>query len=215
MEPLLASENVNAFLLPALAGLLTGIGLIVAIGPQNVFVLQQGVRRTHVAPVVAVCALSDVVLIVAGVAGLGALIAAHPRVVTVATILGGIYVMVLGGMAARRCLRSGEAITANRAEAATVSRWAAIGTAFALTWLNPHVYLDTLVTMGAIANGQGAGKWAFAVGASLASVLWFSLLGGGSHRVAPLFARPAAWRVIDGVVAVIMIGMGAALLVSA
>ncbi len=91
--------------MPALAGLLTGAGLIIAIGPQNIFLLQQGVRRSHTAAVVAVCAVSDVVLIVAGVAGLGALVAAHPGVVTFAKLAGGAYIVVLGLMAAKRCLR--------------------------------------------------------------------------------------------------------------
>ena len=109
----------TTYLLAAMMGLLTGAGLIVAIGPQNIFVLQQGVRRVHVNPVIAVCALSDVVLIVAGVAGLGALVSAHPSVVTVAKIAGGAYVIVLGLLAARRCLRSSEAITANADEVRT------------------------------------------------------------------------------------------------
>ncbi|HCS57959.1 MAG TPA: amino acid transporter [Gordonia polyisoprenivorans] len=205
----------NAFLLPALAGLLTGAGLIIAIGPQNIFVLQQGVRRVHVAPVVAVCAISDVVLITAGVAGLGALVSAHPSVVTAAKYLGGAYVIVLGLMAARSCLRSREAIVDNAGEVTTASRWVAIGTALALTWLNPHVYLDTVLTMGAIANSHGNGKWAFAIGACCASLIWFSLLGGGGRRMAPIFAKPVAWRILDAVVAVVMIGMGAVLVGSA
>lgn len=205
----------NAFVVPALGGLLTGIGLIVAIGPQNVFVLQQGVRRVHVASVVAVCAASDVVLITVGVAGLGALVSAHPAVVTVATYVGGGYVIILGVLAARRCARSPMAIPANPGEATPASRWVAISVALALTWLNPHVYLDTVLTMGAIANSHGHGKWAFAIGACVASVLWFTLLGAGGHRMAPLFAKPVAWRILDGVVAAIMIGMGTLLVVSA
>lgn len=205
----------TTYLLAAIAGLLTGAGLIVAVGPQNIFVLQQGVRRAHVTPVILVCAVSDIVLITAGVAGLGALVSAHPTVVTVAKIAGGAYVVILGLLAARRCLRSSEAITANPGEVRTASRWVAIGTALALTWLNPHVYLDTVLTMGAIANSHGNGKWAFAIGASVASVVWFTLIGCGGRRLAPVFARPRAWKVLDGVVAVIMVGMGAALLVSA
>ncbi|MEP9394550.1 LysE family transporter [Gordonia sp. VNK1] len=204
----------SGFWMPALAGLLTGAGLIIAIGPQNVFVLRQGVRRAHVAQVVAVCAVSDVVLITAGVAGLGALVSAHPALITVATLLGGAYVIVLGLMAAKRSLRSGTGMATDTGEAATTSRWMAIGTALALTWLNPHVYLDTVLTMGAIANGHGNGKWAFAIGACVASILWFTILGGGSRRMAPLFAKPRAWRILDAVVAVIMIGMGAALIAS-
>lgn len=201
-------------ILPALAGLLTGGGLIVAIGPQNVFVLQQGVRRNHVLPVIAVCALSDVVLIVAGVAGLGAVVSAHPQVVTVAKVLGGAYVIALGLLAARRCARSDAAIQTSAAEPRNLSRWAAVATALALTWLNPHVYLDTVLTMGAIANSHGSGRWAFAIGACAASTLWFTGLGRGSARLAPLFAKPTAWRILDGIVAVVMITMGGMLVAS-
>jgi L-lysine exporter family protein LysE/ArgO len=208
-------SSLNPYLLPALAGLVTGAGLIIAIGPQNVFVLRQGVRREHVGAVVAVCAVSDVVLIGAGVVGLGALVAARPGFVTAATIAGGCYLVVLGLMAARRAARPAGALTANPDDALAPSRWAAIGTAVALTWLNPHVYLDTVVTMGAIANGHGSGKWAFAVGACLASLLWFSALGGGATMLSGVFASVRAWRILDAVVAVIMLGMGVGLIVSA
>ncbi|MCC3321829.1 amino acid transporter [Gordonia bronchialis] len=205
----------TTYVMPALAGLLTGAGLIIAIGPQNIFLLQQGVRRSHTAAVVAVCAVSDVVLIVAGVAGLGALVAAHPGVVTFAKLAGGAYIVVLGLMAAKRCLRSDAAIIANADEAATMSRWAAVATALALTWLNPHVYLDTVLTMGAIATSHGNGKWAFAIGACAASVLWFTSLGHGAGRLSKVFSSPRAWKILDGGVAVVMVGMGAALLLSA
>lgn len=209
---------VTAYLVPALAGLLTGAGLIIAIGPQNVFVLRQGVARRHTAPIVAVCAVSDIVLIVAGVAGLGAVVASHPDVVTFAKVAGGLYVGALGVLAARRCLRSNEVIAADgtRADGSgeSTGRWVAVGTALALTWLNPHVYLDTVITMGAIANGHGNGKWAFAFGACIASVLWFTALGGGARRLSGFFASPRAWKVLDAVVAVIMLGMAAALFAS-
>ncbi|MCR5978153.1 amino acid transporter [Gordonia jinghuaiqii] len=204
----------TSYLVPAFAGLLTGAGLIIAIGPQNVYVLRQGVARRHTAPIVAVCAISDVVLIVAGVAGLGALVATHPQVVTVAKIAGGLYILVLGLLAARRSLRSNAAIATNAGEAESAGRWVAVGTALALTWLNPHVYLDTVLTMGAIANGHGNGKWAFAIGACAASVIWFTALGGGARKLSGFFASPGAWKVLDAVVAVIMIAMAVALFVS-
>ncbi|MGK2318807.1 LysE/ArgO family amino acid transporter [Gordonia rhizosphera] len=204
----------TTYVFAAIAGLLTGAGLIIAIGPQNVFVLRQGLARAHVVPVVVVCAVSDVVLIVAGVAGLGAVVAAHPSVVTAAKLLGGGYVIVLGLLAARRCLRSTESIVANPDEAATVSRWAAIAMTLALTWLNPHVYLDTVLTMGAIANSHGSARWAFAIGASVASLVWFASLGGGASRLAPLFSTPRAWKILDALVAIVMIGLGAMLVVS-
>ncbi|MET9201635.1 LysE/ArgO family amino acid transporter [Gordonia sp. NPDC003585] len=204
----------TTFLTPALAGLLTGAGLIIAIGPQNIFLLQQGVRRSHTAAVVAVCALSDVILIVAGVAGLGALVAAHPGVVTFAKLAGGAYIVVLGLLAAKRCLRSDEAIAINDGEAGTTSRWAAIATALALTWLNPHVYLDTVLTMGAIASSHGNGKWAFAIGACAASFLWFTALGHGAGRLSRVFSKSRSWKILDGVVAVVMLIMGGLLIAS-
>ncbi|GAC67065.1 putative amino acid transporter [Gordonia soli NBRC 108243] len=123
----------TTYFFAAMAGLLTGAGLIIAIGPQNVFVLRQGVARAHITPVIVVCVVSDVLLIAAGVAGLGALVAAHPGAVTVAKILGGAYVIVLGLMAARRSLRSSEALTVGAPSSATASRWAAVGAALALT----------------------------------------------------------------------------------
>ncbi|MDL9935195.1 LysE/ArgO family amino acid transporter [Gordonia sp. ABSL1-1] len=202
----------TTFLGAAAAGLGTGAGLIVAIGPQNVYVLQQGVRRTHTAAIVAVCAISDLALIIAGVAGLGALVAAHPDLVTAAKLLGGAYVIVLGVLAARRSSRGAAAIEA--AAAQPMSRWTAIGTALVLTWLNPHVYLDTVLTLGAIASGHGDGRWAFAAGAGLASVLWFAALGHGAGRLSGFFSSPRAWRALDAVVAVIMIALGAALILS-
>lgn len=210
----LTVDAVTTYVLAAVAGLLTGAGLIIAIGPQNVFVLRQGVARAHVVPVVVVCAVSDVVLIVAGVAGLGALVSAHPAVVTIAKIAGGGYVVVLGLMAARRCLRSSDAIVTDGGEVASVSRWAAIGMTLALTWLNPHVYLDTVLTMGAIANSHGNAKWAFAIGACVASLLWFASLGGGAAKLARYFASPRAWRLLDAVVAVVMLAMGGMLIAS-
>jgi L-lysine exporter family protein LysE/ArgO len=205
----------SAFWMPALAGLLTGAGLIIAIGPQNVFVLRQGVRRAHVAQVVAVCAVSDVVLITAGVAGLGALVSAHPALITVATLLGGAYVIVLGLMAAKRSLRSGTGMATDTGEAATTSRWMAIGTALALTWLNPHVYLDTVVLLGSIAQSHPGRQWWFAAGAVIGSTVWFTALGYGAALLRPLFATARAWRVLDAVIALVMLALAVSLVVAA
>ncbi|GGF18660.1 LysE/ArgO family amino acid transporter [Williamsia phyllosphaerae] len=199
-------------LLTAAAGLMTGAALIIAIGPQNVLVLRTGVARRHVVSVLAVCTVSDLILITAGVAGLGALVSGHPMLVTVATVVGGGYVIVLGLMAARRSLApSAMTITTG----GIGGRWATIGTALALTWLNPHVYLDTVLTLGAIANSHGPeGKWQFALGACIASVVWFAALALAAVKLAPLFARPRAWRILDGVVAAIMLTVGVSLIVS-
>lgn len=199
-------------LLTAAAGLMTGAALIIAIGPQNVLVLRTGVARRHVVSVLAVCTVSDLILITAGVAGLGALVSGHPMLVTVATLVGGGYVIVLGLLAARRSLApSAMTITSG----GIGGRWATIGTALALTWLNPHVYLDTVLTLGAIANSHGPeGKWQFAIGAGIASVIWFAALALAAVKLAPLFARPRAWRILDGVVAAIMLMIGVSLIVS-
>ncbi|WP_299569194.1 LysE family transporter [uncultured Williamsia sp.] len=200
----------------ALAGLLTGAGLIIAIGPQNVMVLRTGVARTHVRSVVAVCATSDIVLILGGVAGLGTVVSGHPSLVVVATVLGGGYVIVLGLLAARRSFRAwrggGESLTVGD-EGRQVTRTAVVATALLLTFGNPHVYLDTVLTLGAVANAHGPDlRWAFGLGACAASILWFAALGFGAGRLAPWFARPRAWQILDAVIAVVMISFGAVLI---
>ncbi|MCU1543471.1 MAG: Lysine efflux permease [Microbacteriaceae bacterium] len=195
----------------ALAGLGLGLSLIVAIGAQNAFVLRQGLRREHVLPVVLVCAVSDAVLIVAGVAGAGAVFAVAPDVLTVVTWAGAIFLVGYGVLAARRAIRP----TALAAGASSVSTplAAAVATCLALTWLNPHVYLDTVVLLGSIANTHGGDRWWFGAGATLGSVLWFTALGFGARLLQPVFARPAAWRVLDGVVAVVMVVIAVSLVV--
>ncbi|SSC23253.1 Amino acid exporter protein, LeuE-type, partial [Klenkia terrae] len=197
----------------ALAGVGLGLSLIVAIGAQNAFVLRQGLRREHVAAVVAVCAVSDVVLILAGVAGTGAVLERVPWLVTVVRVAGALFLAGYAVLAARRALRP----TALAAEAggARASRGAVLGTALALTWLNPHVYLDTVLLLGSVAGTHGADRWWFAVGACAASLLWFTGLGYGARALRPVFARPAAWRVLDGVIAVVMAALAASLLLGA
>jgi L-lysine exporter family protein LysE/ArgO len=199
----------------ALAGLLTGAGLIIAIGPQNVMVLRMGVAGTHVRSVVAVCASADIVLILGGVAGLGTVVSGHPSLVVVATVLGGGYVIVLGLLAARRAFRAtrtGESMTVT-GESTRTTRTAVVATALVLTFGNPHVYLDTVLTLGAVANAHGPGlRWAFGLGACAASLLWFAALGFGAGRLAPWFARPRAWQILDSVIAVVMIAFGTLLI---
>ncbi|MEV7971603.1 LysE/ArgO family amino acid transporter [Cellulomonas sp. NPDC089187] len=189
-----------------LTGLLFGLSLIVAIGAQNAFVLRVGLTRRHVLPVVVVCAVSDLVLIGAGVAGLGALVDAHPMVLTVARIAGAAFLIGYAVLAIRRVVRP-EALTAESSSAR-----GPVVTALALTWLNPHVYLDTVVLLGSVAAGHGELRWWFGVGAMLGSVLWFTALGYGARLLGPVFARPNAWRVLDGVIAVVMLSIAAGLL---
>jgi L-lysine exporter family protein LysE/ArgO len=198
-------------LLAAAAGLGLGLSLIVAIGAQNAFVLRQGLRVEHVTAVVAVCLLSDVVLIAAGVGGAGALVTRAPDVVTVVCFAGAAFLLVYGLMAARRALRPGALLT--DAAGSRTSATVAVTTALALTWLNPHVYLDTVVLLGSLSSTYGHRRWAFGVGAAVASALWFTGLGYGARLLRPVFARPAAWRVLDAVIAVVMLALAASLAV--
>jgi L-lysine exporter family protein LysE/ArgO len=196
-------------LLPAFLGMVTGLSLIVAIGAQNAFVLRLGIegRVRIIAPVVAICALSDAVLIVAGVLGLGALITAAPIALVVIRVLGAGFLIVYGILAARRAILPG-ALVAELAAGRTGLRFA-VTTVLVLTWLNPHVYLDTVLFLGSVASQQGpTERWWWVGGAITASILWFGCLGFGARLLRPVFARPGAWRVLDGVIAVVMIALG-------
>ncbi|MGW5440272.1 LysE/ArgO family amino acid transporter [Nocardia asteroides] len=199
--------------LAALSGLGFGLSLIVAIGAQNAFVLRQGVRGQHVLPVIAVCAVSDIVLIAAGVAGFGAVVEAVPAVLTVARYAGAAFLLGYAVLAAQRALRSSSLIA--DAAGASVAVGASVLTCLALTWLNPHVYLDTVVLLGAFAGTYATPeRWFLAGGAMLASVVWFLALGYGARKLGPLFARPAAWRVLDALIAVVMLTLAAGLVLS-
>jgi L-lysine exporter family protein LysE/ArgO len=195
---------------PFVAGFLTGLTLIVAIGAQNSFVLRQGIRREHRLPITLICALSDAVLIVAGIAGLGALIQASPGLLTATRLGGAGFLLTYGFLAARRAWRGGQQC---RADDASTTRIAAVTACLGFTFLNPHVYLDTVVLLGALANQQGeAGRWVFGGGAASASVFWFVSLAYGAGRLAPVFRNPAAWRLLDSLIALIMIGLAIELL---
>ncbi|GAB3455245.1 LysE/ArgO family amino acid transporter [Kineococcus endophyticus] len=190
-------------MLTLLAGLAFGLSLIVAIGAQNTFVIQQGVRGEHVGAVVAVCIVSDVLLIGVGVAGAGALVTAAPGVLTVLRLAGAAFLLAYGALALRRAWRPGALRADTSGAAVPLAR--VVATTAALTWLNPHVYLDTVVLLGSVAAAHGADRWWFGAGAALGSVVWFTLLGRGARLLRPVFARPAAWRVLDVVVAVVMV----------
>ena len=192
-----------------LVGFVASLSLIVAIGAQNAFVLRQGIRDEHVLPVVIVCAASDLALIIAGVAGVGALVTSHPQAMTVARYGGAAFLIGYGLLAARRAIRP-QVMTPSDAGPARLS--AVLTTCLALTFLNPHVYLDTVVLLGTLANQQGEARWLFAAGAAAASAVWFFGLGFGARRLAGLFANPGTWRVLDGIIAVIMLALGFSLL---
>ncbi|KUH70953.1 amino acid transporter [Mycolicibacterium novocastrense] len=193
---------------PLLVGFLASFALIAAIGAQNAFVLRQGVRREHVLAVAAVCTVSDVVLIAAGIAGFGLVIAAHPGAVEVARYGGAAFLVGYGVLAARRALRP-SALTPSEEGSARLLE--VLLTCLALTWLNPHVYLDTVVLLGALANEHRDGRWLFGVGAVTASAVWFFSLGLGARKLARWFATPTTWRVLDGVIAAAMVGLGLSL----
>jgi L-lysine exporter family protein LysE/ArgO len=205
-----------AWIPAALAGLGLGLSLIIAIGAQNAFVLRQGLRREHVLLVVAICALSDLALIALGIGGGGLLFTAVPWLVEVVRWVGAGFLLLYGLFAARRAMRPSRSAVAEEGRALlTPSILSTALTCLALTFLNPHVYLDTVVLLGSVASTHGEARWAFGAGAGLGSILWFSALGFGARLLAPLFARPIAWRVLDAIIAVVMIGLALSLAVSA
>ncbi len=192
-----------------LSGFSLGLGLIVAIGAQNAFVLRQGVRREHVLATVLICALSDAVLIAAGVAGFGALARAVPGLEGGMRLFGALFLLWYGARAFLAAWRGGQALDAGGTARHSL-RGVAL-TVLALTWLNPHVYLDTVVLVGSVA-AQYQDRTGFALGAITASVTFFFALGYGARLLTPLFARPAAWRVLDLLVGGVMWTIAARLL---
>ena len=194
------------------AGLLTGLSLIIAIGAQNAFVLRQGLARQYVGPVVAVCALSDAFLIAAGVSGIGAIVAAAEWVLDLVRWLGVAFLASYGVLS---LLRARRPATLEAARAGAPSRRAAIGRALALTYLNPHVYLDAVLLLGSIANQHGSvDRWWFAAGAAVGSVLWFAGLGYGAGAGQRLLATPRAWQVLDVVIGITMLAIALSLALS-
>lgn len=196
---------------PLLLGFLTSFALIAAIGAQNAFVLRQGIRGEHVLAVVSVCAISDLLLITAGIAGVGAVITARPQTVAVAKIGGAAFLFVYGALAARRAFKPTSMAPAQRESTRLVS---VLLTCLAMTFLNPHVYLDTVVLLGTLANQHADSRWLFGIGAVTASAVWFVSLGFGARRLAGLFATARTWRILDGLIAITMIGLGISLVVS-
>jgi L-lysine exporter family protein LysE/ArgO len=187
-----------------------GLSLIVAIGAQNVFVLRQGLRKEHVGIVVSICAVSDAVLIAAGVSGAGAALAAVPALVTAIRWGGAIFLTGYAILAARRAWRPRAALAGDvrdSTEIQAASARATLLTCLALTWLNPHVYLDTVLLLGTISSSYGESRWIFGAGAIAGSVLWFAALGYGARLLGRWLSRPGAWRVLDGAIALIMLAL--------
>ena len=187
-------------------GLGAGLALIIAIGAQNAFVLRQGLRGEHVVLVVLVCMLSDMVLIASGILGIGEVLRAVPPVVVVIRLAGAAFLLAYGALAAKRAFRPG--VLGASTQQGSLGRKAVLATALTLTWLNPHVYLDTVLLLGTLANQHGELRWWFGAGAALGSIIWFSALGFGARFLRPVFARPGAWRVLDGLIAAVMVFLG-------
>lgn len=183
-------------------GMTAGLSLIVAIGAQNAFILRQGLLRSHVFVLCLICALSDALLIAAGVGGLGTLVSQSPVLISVVTLGGTVFLASYAVLAFRRALHPG-VMKAGAPQALGLK--AAVATCLAFTFLNPHVYLDTVVLLGSLSAAyRGADRLAYGVGAAVASFVWFFALGYGARLLQPVFAKPAAWRVLDVVIGVVM-----------
>ncbi len=191
------------------AGFALSFSLILAIGAQNAFVLRQGIRRLHVAAVVAVCCLSEAILIFAGVAGFGVIAEAAPWALSAMRWGGAVFLLVYGLRSLRAAFTTDDALKAEGA--AEQSLTAALTTTLILTWANPHVYLDTVGLIGAVAATYGEGRWMFGAGALTASCVFFLILGYGARALAPIFAKPKAWMWLDVIVGVTMLILAAKL----
>ncbi len=189
-------------LLGFLTGFVLGASLIIAIGAQNAFILRQGILRQHVFVLCMICAISDAILIVIGVAGIGAIIESSPNLLMTIRMAGAAFLLWYAFVAIRRALKPA-GLEANVETSSSLK--AAIGTCLAFTFLNPHVYLDTVLLVGASAPHEGTAKIAYAIGAVLASFVWFFALGYGARLLAPVFEKPKAWQVLDTLIAIVML----------
>ena len=197
-------------LAPALTGFGTGLGLIVAIGAQNAWVLRQGVRREHIGLVIAICALSDLVLITVGTGAIRIVTGLAPWVLEVLRWGGVVYLAVFAVSSFRSALRPGALEQSAARPAASVA-----ATTLALTWLNPHVYLDTVLMLGTVTNNFGPTRWWAAAGACATSIVWFTGLGLGARALSGPLSSPRTWRAVDAVVGCVMVGVAARLALGA
>jgi L-lysine exporter family protein LysE/ArgO len=199
---------------PFFAGLLLGASLIVAIGAQNAFVLRQGLLQVHRFPVALFCALSDALLIAAGVSGLGIAMGHHPRMLAFVACAGALVLVWYGVQALRRAIHP-HVLTADT-HGKSSSMWQVIATCAGFTWLNPHVYLDTVLLIGSLASAWPlpGPRVLFATGAATSSFIWFFALAYGARLLAPMFRKPLAWRVLDVLIALVMWSIAIKLLLS-
>lgn len=186
-----------------------GLSLIAAIGAQNAFVLRQGLMRQHVFAVALTCALSDALLIFAGVLGFGTLVALLPWLEVAMSLLGAFFLVAYAGLSFRAAMNDGGSLRAAvRGDARLMP---VLLTCLALTWLNPHVYLDTVVLIGSVSTGYGAARVLFGLGAMMASFSFFFALGYGARYLAPLLAHPLGWRILEALIGVVMLLLAAKL----
>ena len=187
-------------------GLLAGLSLIIAIGAQNAFVIRQGLTKKFVLLTVLICAFSDALLIALGASGLGALIKSNKNVLEFVRWFGVAYLIWFAFKSAKSALKK-EVL--NSAGEASADRKSVILTVLALTFLNPHVYLDTVILLGSISNQFGSDKWFFVIGAMLASFIWFTAIGFGAKSASKFMSRPIFWKILDSIIAAIMLSIAA------
>ena len=188
-------------MLAIIPGFLTGLSLIIAIGAQNAFVIRQGLLRQHILLVVAICAISDAVLIFLGTGGLGTLIQGKPSLLEFIRWFGVIYLTWFGIRSLRSAFKSQ---SLNAGEGAAISKGKIVATCLALTFLNPHVYLDTVILLGSIANQFEDNRWFFAIGGATASLVWFTAIGFGARSASRFMSKPIFWKILDSIIATVM-----------
>ena len=187
-------------------GLLAGLSLIIAIGAQNAFVIRQGLTKKFVLLTVLICAISDALLIALGASGLGALIKSNKNILEFVRWFGVAYLLWFAFKSAKSALKK-EVL--NSAGEASADRKSVILTVLALTFLNPHVYLDTVILLGSISNQFGSDKWFFVLGAMLGSFIWFTAIGFGAKSASKFMSRPIFWKILDSIIAAIMLSIAA------
>lgn len=188
-------------MLAIVPGFLTGLSLIIAIGAQNAFVIRQGLLRQHVFLIVAICAISDAALIFLGTGGLGTLVQSKPSLLEFIRWFGVIYLTWFGIRSVRSAFKS-QSLQAG--EGSVISKTKIVGTCLALTFLNPHVYLDTVILLGSIANQFEGDRWFFALGGAIASMVWFTSIGYGARAASRFMSQPIFWKILDSIIAAVM-----------
>jgi L-lysine exporter family protein LysE/ArgO len=188
-------------MLATVPGFLTGLSLIIAIGAQNAFVIRQGLLRQHIFLIVAICAISDAALIFLGTGGLGTLVQSKPSLLEFIRWFGVIYLTWFGIRSVRSAFKS-QSLQAG--EGSVISKTKIVGTCLALTFLNPHVYLDTVILLGSIANQFEGDRWFFALGGAIASMVWFTSIGYGARAASRFMSKPIFWKILDSIIAAVM-----------